>query len=288
MKHDAYTRSQRGAVAVEFLIVFPTVFFLVLGVAQLALLYAADILVEHAAFQAARAAIVVLPAGHVLKRPKDAPDTIDAAPNDVGNASTDPLESSARRLTIRHAAAYVMAAISPDVRTFLQGARTPADVRAWVAGAADRQLERAKAGSLRKTFREQVDAAEYPGEPESVGQALDAGHPFYDAANTSWYGVFKAGLFKYGYATFATAVAFPAERGYRTSFSPHEPIRVRVSYLFRCGVPLVNGVICKAFRDLPFEARLELADGDRALANAALPGSFLLLRAEAVMPNQGV
>ena len=51
---------ERGAVYVEFLIVFMPLFFLFLAVCQFALLAAARLVVQHAALSGARSAIVVL------------------------------------------------------------------------------------------------------------------------------------------------------------------------------------------------------------------------------------
>jgi hypothetical protein len=51
---------QRGAVYVEFLMAFVPLFTLFLGIAQLVLLYGAQLVVDHAATRAVRAAVVVL------------------------------------------------------------------------------------------------------------------------------------------------------------------------------------------------------------------------------------
>lgn len=53
-------RDARGAVYVEFLIAFMPLFVLFLGICQVSLLVVARVVVSHAAFNAARAAIVVL------------------------------------------------------------------------------------------------------------------------------------------------------------------------------------------------------------------------------------
>ncbi len=53
-------RCEAGTVTVELLIAFPPVFLLFLGALQLALMYAADLVVHHAAWAAARSAVVVL------------------------------------------------------------------------------------------------------------------------------------------------------------------------------------------------------------------------------------
>ncbi|NLN63140.1 MAG: hypothetical protein GX146_09715 [Myxococcales bacterium] len=55
---------QRGAVQVEFLIVFGPLFLLMMALVQFALICTASILVHHAAARAVRAAVVVLPDDH--------------------------------------------------------------------------------------------------------------------------------------------------------------------------------------------------------------------------------
>jgi hypothetical protein len=54
-------RETRGAVYAEFLIAFPPIYLMWMGMIQAALLYGANIAVDHAANRAARAAVVVLP-----------------------------------------------------------------------------------------------------------------------------------------------------------------------------------------------------------------------------------
>src|SRR6185436_6787073 len=54
-------RDQRGAAYVEFLLAFIPLFIMFLGMVQMALMYAGDLVVRHAATTAARAAVVVLP-----------------------------------------------------------------------------------------------------------------------------------------------------------------------------------------------------------------------------------
>ncbi|HEY8430791.1 MAG TPA: TadE/TadG family type IV pilus assembly protein [Sandaracinaceae bacterium] len=52
--------SREGAAYVEFLLAFMPLFVLFLGIVQVSLLFAADLVVKHAAYRATRAAIVVL------------------------------------------------------------------------------------------------------------------------------------------------------------------------------------------------------------------------------------
>jgi hypothetical protein len=54
-------RDQRGAAYVEFLLAFIPVFVMILGMLQAAMMYSGQLVVQHAANRAARAAVVVLP-----------------------------------------------------------------------------------------------------------------------------------------------------------------------------------------------------------------------------------
>jgi hypothetical protein len=58
-RDDELRAATSGVVYVEFLMAFMPVFLLFLGVAQLVLLFAADLVVHHAAVRATRAAIVI-------------------------------------------------------------------------------------------------------------------------------------------------------------------------------------------------------------------------------------
>ncbi|MBX3250769.1 MAG: pilus assembly protein [Myxococcales bacterium] len=61
MRRRKLSTDTRAAVYVEFLVVFMPVFTLWLGMTQIGLMYAGDVIVQHAADAAARSAIVVLP-----------------------------------------------------------------------------------------------------------------------------------------------------------------------------------------------------------------------------------
>jgi Flp pilus assembly protein TadG len=90
-------RDRRGAVYAEFLIAFPPVYLMFMGMIQAALLYGGNLAVDHAANRAARAAVVVLP---------DDPRYWGGAPV---NAFT-----GARREAIWNAASTPLFAVSPS------------------------------------------------------------------------------------------------------------------------------------------------------------------------------
>lgn len=67
-------------------------------------------------------------------------------------------------------------------------------------------------------------------------------------------------------------VTFPSEPGsdqLRRAFDPAELVTVRVSYRFRCGVPLARRIMCR-----------DAGSGDDG-------DNFYIMRAEASLPNQG-
>lgn len=265
-------RDVRGTAYAETLIAFPIVMMIVLAVMQLSLLYVARLSVRHAASRAARAAIVVLP---------DRPDRYDGEPvNEVdfdapgslaradlhfgGEASVG--RGSARLRAIRSAAYLPLVPLAPSVAL---DAETQSSVRtAYARG--------------------------------------DAG--------------FVARAIEYGRA--ATAVTFPMapeSDDLRETFEPYEPIVTRVTYLFHCGVPLVKRFLCDASQELALPGagtpqrdssrrwsfgslersgdphsdvaravdELAYAESLEGIAPWAARGRFLVLRAEAVLPNQG-
>jgi len=103
-----------GVVYVEFLIVLPPLLLLFFGLTQIALVYGAKLLVQHAAARAVRAAIVVLPDDH-----EDADYAGDPI-NSIGE-SGEGLEaygnaaSGGRLDAIRKAARLTLAPISPTL-----------------------------------------------------------------------------------------------------------------------------------------------------------------------------
>lgn len=126
-------RDERGAVYVEFLIAFMPLFFLFLGICQLALLATARLVVQHAVLTGARTAIVVL---------EDEPSRYDGARRGVlsGGRSFEGIgelfsgvseagadsrrpQYGSRMKVIRTAAEYPLLALAPG----LDAVRTPRD-----------------------------------------------------------------------------------------------------------------------------------------------------------------
>ena len=206
---EAPLAPEAGAAYVEFLIAFIPLFIMFLGMVQMALMYAGDLVVQHAASRAARAAVVVL---------DDDPRYYDGAPRrqlsrSGFSSSEDGLSAilslfgagsggggggpgamgGPRLATIRRAASLPLASISPSMQ----------------------QLVRA----------------------DSVMTAI--GSPETRAAT----GVFVYNDSAMG-VTFPTS---PGGTSYSESFRHGQQVTTRVTYLFHCGVPLASRMMCDTY-----------------------------------------
>jgi Flp pilus assembly protein TadG len=93
-----------------------------------------------------------------------------------------------------------------------------------------------------------------------------------------------------GWTEWAVAVSFPdGEGGFRTAFDPRGPVTARVTFLYRCAIPLARRLMCAGVEDLPTARREALLTNGGALAGAAALGGWRLvaLEAERTLPNQG-
>lgn len=227
----------RGAAYVEFLLAFIPLFIMFLGMVQMALMYAGDLVVQHAASRAARAAVVVLDddpqyydgqdrlsvSGGGVASTEDAISAILAVFGGGGGGGGSGISATGgkRMGAIRTAASVPMMAVSPSMD----------------------QL---------------IDA-------DSVKTAL--GNPESRAASSLLYN--EAALA----VTFPTG---PGQDSYRTEFDEGDQITARVTYLFHCGVPLANRLMCESYPSLRLGAGAEvvtqimdgLADGSMSYDEA--------------------
>jgi hypothetical protein len=216
---------QRGAAYVEFLIAFIPLFVLFMGMVQMALMYAGDLVVQHAATRAARAAVVVLDDDpqyyegasrrQIDRSGTSSEDAIGgvldllggggASPGGGGGASGGPRISA-----IRRAASMPLMAISPS---FDQLMGSDESVRSAV------------------------------GSPES--RAATGALAYNDAA---------MGI---------TFPAAPRATSYRSSWPPSRNVQVttRVTYLFHCGVPLANRLMCETYPSLRLGPAAAVVEG---------------------------
>jgi len=88
------------------------------------------------------------------------------------------------------------------------------------------------------------------------------------------------------------ALTFPdGNGGYLTEFSPRQDITVRITYLYKCSVPIVRSLVCRSYSDLDDRAKKELeAMGAKkllGLADFILGWRYLAITEERTLPNQG-
>ncbi|MBK8169932.1 MAG: pilus assembly protein [Sandaracinaceae bacterium] len=232
----SFVRQTRGAVYVEFLIVFIPVLTLFLGSIQAALLYGANLVVRHSATTAARAAIVVL---------DDEPENYDDQPR---NSVTKPSGGSSSN--------------SEGLLSTLTDLLGGGSGGSSGGSSGDSQSTSTLGG---KRFSAIRSAASLPllGISPSL-QDLTGSQTLRSAIGTS--NVSRlAGAFLYNKA--AVAVTFPQSPNsgeYQTTFAYDEDVTVRVTYMFNCAVPIVNRWMCDSYLALktgyPTEMLSQLAD----------------------------
>jgi TadE-like protein len=169
MKPAALLKGARGAVYVEFLLVFMPVFLLFLAVVELGQVYAARLVVQHAATRAARAAVVILdddPARYGGERrgevdlggSADTPSPMAAFMTASGLGSAGAEAGGGDRFRdIRTAASIPLLAVSPTAAA-LEGESS-------IATAIGRGSERAAEGSRR--YHQRALAVTFPVEPRA-------------------------------------------------------------------------------------------------------------------------
>jgi TadE-like protein len=265
---------ERGAVYVEFLIVFMPLFFLFLAVCQFALLAAARLIVQHAALSGARSAIVVL---------EDDPRRYGDAPRgslSKGETTTAP--------SIEQALASFVALPS------------------WAHSGALGQAQGPQHGARMASIRE---AAEFP--LLALAPREDAIARPQDGSVASSLGASVAGqlVFAVGYTRAAAVITVHASGSDELASEPVEPnaaVSVHVTYLYSCGVPIVRALICRSLSSwlgppgsslwslfgggdrTSLGKRFDLAEDRGGLERLAGPGSFFApLSGEATLPNQG-
>jgi Flp pilus assembly protein TadG len=279
-------RNAQGVVYAEFIFSFVPLFLLFLGGVQLALIAQARIVVQHAASQAARAAVVRIDDDPIFyedgkrkvlsvqgkkqassrqRGPLQIVETLTATTASSDNNKSQPASGSGRLNAIRNAAYLPLSAIGPLP---LQGLASGSHNLSTSTG----------------------------------------GTPLLRILNS---------LALYGRT--ASAVTFPrtkegdALRSFEQPWSDSDTVYVRVTYLFHCSVPLVRRFTCRSLAAMhgsewlsqidhlfsrseaakdPTKQRLEeLKHAEWANLQKALTlqvdEQFIALRGEAALPNQG-
>lgn len=232
-----------GAIYVEFLVVFIPFFIMVLGMMQIALMYAAHLAVQHSAAAAARAAIVVFP---------DCERRYDGAPQNVvngGGRGDDPASilgsvfgasggsipglggggagrGGARLDAVRFAASFPMAAASPSLQELLaDGSPMNQSIRNAIGGTSSAAV-RLAVGAL--GYNQVAVAVNFPQGANNSGATL------------------------------------------QTRFNRRQSLTTRVTYLFHCGVPIVAAMACDdapaLVSGVPFR---QIAQASRAIGLSA-------------------
>ena len=276
---------RRGAVTAETLLVLPVLLLMVFCIAQMAFVSVAQLVVRHAAQRALRAAIVVL----------------EDDPVHYGGAGRGVLVASS------HAAPGSFSQALPFVANY----DLPVDqlVRALV----DRDPSRLNAIRVAAYLPLLVLAPSmsWAGNAPDVHTVL-ARHPLAQLAS---------GLL---YNLVACAVTFPerpgSQRQRASRYGPQDNVTVRVTYLFKCEIPLAARVLCDGLAELLVGVAYDPGGQgsgstlvvDRALAQQRIDaqrarvrdlsrveipalqpilalrgGRYTVLSAEASLPNQG-
>jgi hypothetical protein len=120
----------------------------------------------------------------------------------------------------------------------------------------------------------------------AVDRALDAG---FGSGTDGAGGAILRSLRKLVYARMGTVVSILDDKGnFKSKFEPTEPIKVRVTHLFYCQIPLANRFAGKPFYNLPDRTVADLNTGPmKGLTMIGIPGYFLPISAEHTLPNQG-
>jgi TadE-like protein len=288
----------RGAVYVEFLIVFMPVFLLFLGICQAALIGAARFVVQHAANRAARSAVVVL---------ESSPDDFGGAPR--GWVSRGSARGSQLPETLLRSFGFEVPSTSADRSSSIW------DPLASVASASNAiggGQQGARMAPVRfaaymplAVLAPLADWLEPPKHEGSLGDAL----------SISTRARLVTALLYNRAGAVVTIQAGPAQDDLAVEpIGRKAPVTVRVTYLYYCSIPVVRTLACKSLAELvgttpmgmmglhwlaaPRDTRtvaqkrlasfLSLAEDPKLLARLDAAGArFAVLTAETTLPNQG-
>jgi hypothetical protein len=257
---------ERGVVYVEFLIAFFPIFLMFLAICQFALLAAADSVVQHAAFLAARSAITVLedkpsrfdnaPRGDLLKGDPKKVEGLDEMLKVVGIGTSTSFKDVA---SLRRAATHSSNMTLDD---FQPGARmVPVRSAAYMALVPLAPSEGVAAPNSDSVARALVSPA---------GAQLDYALRYTKASAT------------------ITLHDDPSETSpVIGSFAADAPITARVTYAYHCTVPVVRAMMCSTLTSIAMRNPL------LRRAQLSLPGlvnssaHFKALSGMATLPNQG-
>ncbi|MGE0790773.1 MAG: TadE family protein [Sandaracinaceae bacterium] len=203
---------QGGAAYVEFLIAFLPLFTFFLGLVQWSLMSAADLVVQHAASRAVRAAIVV----------------IDDEESRYDGADRLQIDSDGSA-EVRDPLATILGL---DCPTPLAGLGTP---RGGPRLAAIRQAASFPLLAVSPSFDQLYETDSVRTALDDPGCRASMGAGAYNAAAMS--------------VTFPDG---PHSSSFRSSFAYGDQVTTRVTYAFHCGVPLINRLMCESYPALRY------------------------------------
>lgn len=271
---------ERGVVYVEFLLAFPPLFLIFMAVCQLSLVASARLVVQHAAVRAARSAIVVL---------EEEPRRYGGAPRGrLSQGGEQPRRDFADLL----AGLGLAAAQPPENRAFVERFMdTMRSATVPQQGARMRPIRNAAYVPLITLAPQSLGATS----DQSLGSALRG--DFASRWLDSLLYTRSAAVITVNQGPGSAALVMePVGRD--------APVTVRVTYFYRCSVPIVRALVCRSLerllgRDAPvpserawekwasLEHRFELAEDPGRLRDLARHAYFKVLEAEATLPNQG-
>ncbi|MCA9607100.1 MAG: pilus assembly protein [Myxococcales bacterium] len=200
---------ERGAAYVEFLIAFIPLFIMFLGMVQMSLMYAGDLVVQHAASRAARAAVVVL---------DDDPRYYDGA--ERRTVSSSGFSSSEEGLS----------AILSLFGAGSGGGGSGPGASGGPRLSAIRRAASLPLSSISPSLDQLIDS-------DSVMTAI--GSPETRAAT---------GVFMYNNSAMGVSFpSSPGGSDYRETFNHGQQVTTRVTYLFHCGVPVASRLMCDTY-----------------------------------------
>jgi len=272
---EVFIRDRRGVVYVEFLLAFIPLFLLFLGTCQLALLNAARLMVSHAAVTAVRSAIVILedpaddydgvPRGYLSSQ---APSTTASDPP-AGNRWRDSAWSGRRNSQVGDLATAAFGPSDP-----------PQD---------GPRMEKIRSAALGPLMALAPSGATVVIHSDSMIRAL--------ASNSGLLIAFAS-----EYTTAATAVTVhssPTDPALAADpIDPKGQVTVRVTYLYRCGIPVVRALMCRSLQSLlGVSERGDASNDAKRLADFADPGlieramrdddRYTIITGLSTLPNQG-
>jgi hypothetical protein len=283
--HVESHRDERGVVYLEFLLAFMPVFLMFLAICQLALMHTAALVVRHAAYVAARSAIVVL---------EDDPERYDDAPRGRVSAKKPP-PGAALPLLLSALGLARGELLVPDLPTSPTSDGSEGDEDEVPPQQGARMVPIRSAAYVRLLTLAPRSASE--GERDTVLSSISSGL-LADLPGAL------------AYTQSAAVVTLHQNGAEHLALEPiprAAPITARVTYLYTCRVPVVRAVMCPSLASLippapdgarqesneetaenVLAARMRLAERPSELERVVGPSARVTaLSADVTLPNQG-